>query len=80
MELVRFTAHVRHWNPEKQRGLAVADVPSEHIATLGGLRQLLCDDENVPIRIGEDRARAQRVPRQRHGVVVRCFVLERRAC
>jgi hypothetical protein len=39
MELVRFTAHVRHWNPEKQRGLAVADVPSEHIATLGGLRQ-----------------------------------------
>ena len=39
MEPIRFTGQVRHWNPEKQSGLAVMDVPAEGIATLGGLRQ-----------------------------------------
>jgi Domain of unknown function (DUF1905) len=36
---IRFTAQVRYWNPEKGSGLAVADVPAEHIAGIGGLKQ-----------------------------------------
>ena len=39
MEPIRFAGTIRHWNPEKQSGAAVVDVPSEHIATLGGLKQ-----------------------------------------
>jgi uncharacterized protein DUF1905 len=39
MEPFRFAGQIRHWNPEKQSGLAVMDVPSEGIATLGGLKQ-----------------------------------------
>jgi len=39
VEPIRFAGTIRHWNPEKQSGLAVVDVPSEHIATLGGLKQ-----------------------------------------
>ena len=39
MEPIRFAGTIRHWNPEKQSGLAVVDVPSDHIATLGGLKQ-----------------------------------------
>jgi hypothetical protein len=39
MEPIRFTGQIRHWNPEKQSGLAVVDVPSDYIATLGGLKQ-----------------------------------------
>lgn len=39
MDAVRFTGQIRYWNPEKQTGLAVVDVPAEHIFTLGGLRQ-----------------------------------------
>jgi hypothetical protein len=39
MEPVRFTGQVRRWNPEKQSGLAVVDVPSEHVPALGGLKQ-----------------------------------------
>jgi hypothetical protein len=39
MAPVRFTGRIRHWNPEKQSGLAVIDVPADHVATLGGLRQ-----------------------------------------
>ena len=34
-----FTARVRYWNEEQQSGLAVLDVPGEHVETLGGLRQ-----------------------------------------
>ena len=34
-----FTATVRYWNEEKQSGLCVIDVPDEHVAALGGLRQ-----------------------------------------
>ncbi len=39
MEPIRFTSHVRYWNPEKGSGLAVADVPAEHVAAIGGLKQ-----------------------------------------
>lgn len=39
MEPIRFRSEIRYWNPEKRSGLAVADVPSEHIATMGGLKQ-----------------------------------------
>jgi hypothetical protein len=39
MDPIRFTAQIRHWNPEKQSGLAVLDVPAEHVPTLGGLKQ-----------------------------------------
>lgn len=39
MEPVRFAGTIRHWNPEKRSGLAVVEVPSDHIATLGGLKQ-----------------------------------------
>ena len=39
MEPIRFAGTIRHWNPEKQSGLAVVDVPPDHVATLGGLRQ-----------------------------------------
>jgi hypothetical protein len=36
---VRFAGRIRHWNEEKASGLAVVDIPGEHIVTLGGLRQ-----------------------------------------
>jgi hypothetical protein len=39
VEPIRFAATIRHWNPEKHSGLAVVDVPSDHVATLGGLKQ-----------------------------------------
>jgi uncharacterized protein DUF1905 len=36
---IRFAAKIRHWNPERSTGLAVADVPAEHVPSLGGLKQ-----------------------------------------
>ncbi len=39
MEPIRFRALLRYWNPEKDSGLAVADIESEHIAAIGGLKQ-----------------------------------------
>ena len=39
MDAIRFRASIRYWNPEKQSGLAVADIPAEDIPTLGGLKQ-----------------------------------------
>ena len=36
---MKFTASIRYWRPERESGLAVADVPEEHIAPLGGLKQ-----------------------------------------
>ena len=39
MEAVRFTGQIRHWNPEKASGLAVVDIPAEHVTALGGLKQ-----------------------------------------
>jgi uncharacterized protein DUF1905 len=39
VEPIRFAAPIRYWSPEKASGLAVADIPPEHVATLGGLKQ-----------------------------------------
>ena len=39
MEPIRFRSEIRYWNPEKQSGLAVADIPAEHVGAIGGLRQ-----------------------------------------
>jgi hypothetical protein len=39
MDAVRFSGQIRYWNPEKPGGLAVTDIPAEHIATFGGLKQ-----------------------------------------
>lgn len=39
MEPIRFAARIRYWNPDKASGLAVCDVPPEHVASLGGLKQ-----------------------------------------
>jgi len=44
---IRFRSEIRYWNPEKQSGLAVADIPSEHVAPIGGLKQ-----QRVQGRIG----------------------------
>jgi Domain of unknown function (DUF1905) len=37
---MRFQATIRYWRPDQQSGLAVADIPDEHIAPLGGLKQM----------------------------------------
>lgn len=37
---MKFRAKIRYWRPESQSGLAVADIPSEHIPALGGLKQM----------------------------------------
>lgn len=39
MEPIRFRGPIRYWNPEKASGLAMTDVPAEHITRLGGLKQ-----------------------------------------
>jgi hypothetical protein len=39
MEPIRFAGSIRYWNPERASGLAVADIPASHVATLGGLKQ-----------------------------------------
>jgi uncharacterized protein DUF1905 len=39
MEPIRFSSTIRYWNPGKASGLAVADIPEEHIAAIGGLKQ-----------------------------------------
>jgi hypothetical protein len=39
MDAIRFAARIRYWNPEKASGLSVADIPAEHHAAIGGLRQ-----------------------------------------
>jgi hypothetical protein len=36
---MKFKATIRYWRPEREGGLAVADIPGEHIAALGGLKQ-----------------------------------------
>jgi hypothetical protein len=36
---IRFAGEIRYWNPEKASGLAVADVPPQHVEALGGLKQ-----------------------------------------
>ena len=39
MEPIRFAGEIRYWNPAKQSGLAVVDVPAEGVAAIGGLKQ-----------------------------------------
>ncbi len=40
LHAVKFQATIRYWKPDSTSGLAVADVPTEHIAPLGGLKQM----------------------------------------
>jgi hypothetical protein len=37
---MRFRSKVRHFRPEQQSGLAVADIPADVTAKLGGLKQM----------------------------------------
>ena len=37
---MKFHATIRYWRPERESGLAVAEIPSDHIAPLGGLKQM----------------------------------------
>lgn len=37
---MKFRATIRYWRPESHSGLAVVDIPSEHIQRLGGLKQI----------------------------------------
>lgn len=37
---MKFRARIRYWNPKATSGLAVADIPTKHIASLGGLKQI----------------------------------------
>ena len=39
MDPIRVGSEIRYWNPEKRSGLAVADIPGEHIGAIGGLKQ-----------------------------------------
>jgi hypothetical protein len=39
MSPIRFAGAIRHWNPDKASGLAVVDVPPEHVDAIGGLKQ-----------------------------------------
>ena len=39
MDPLRFTGLVRYWDPEKSKGLAVADIPPSLIPAFGGLKQ-----------------------------------------
>jgi Domain of unknown function (DUF1905) len=36
---MKFRSTIRHFRPERASGLAVADIPGEHIGPLGGLKQ-----------------------------------------
>ncbi len=40
MATVRFHGQIRRWREEALGGLAVIDIPGEHVATLGGRRQM----------------------------------------
>jgi hypothetical protein len=39
MDPQRFSNRIRYWNPDKGSGLAVVDIPAEHIEPIGGLKQ-----------------------------------------
>ena len=39
MDRIRFAGTIRYWDPAKNSGLAVVDIPTEHIPALGGLKQ-----------------------------------------
>jgi len=36
---IHFTGTIRRWNPDKASGLAVIDIPVDHVRALGGLKQ-----------------------------------------
>jgi len=57
METLRFAGHVRDWNPEKPGGLAVADIPAEHVEVFGGLKQ-----QRVRGRIGDSEFASNVMP------------------
>ena len=40
METQRFSGRIRFWNPEKASGLALVDIPPEHVEPIGGLKQV----------------------------------------
>jgi hypothetical protein len=39
MDAQRFNGTIRYWNPDKDSGLAVVDIPTEHVEAIGGLKQ-----------------------------------------
>lgn len=39
MDHIRFAGTIRYWEPAKASGLAVVDIPAEHIPALGGVKQ-----------------------------------------
>ncbi|HEU5203048.1 MAG TPA: DUF1905 domain-containing protein [Candidatus Limnocylindrales bacterium] len=39
MDARHFSGTIRYWNPDKGSGLAVVDIPAEHVEAIGGLRQ-----------------------------------------
>ena len=39
MDPIRFVGTIRYWDPAKASGLAVVDIPGEHIPAIGGLKQ-----------------------------------------
>jgi hypothetical protein len=39
-ERLTFTGRIRLWDDTKDGGLAVIDIPAEHVAALGGRRQM----------------------------------------
>ena len=39
MTPIRFGTQIRYWDPVKGSGLAVADIPDEHVPAIGGLKQ-----------------------------------------
>ena len=39
IEPVRWTGRIRFWDPAKSSGLAVVDVPADHVSFIGGLKQ-----------------------------------------
>jgi hypothetical protein len=39
LDPIRFTSIIRYWDPARNGGLAVADVPADLVPVIGGLRQ-----------------------------------------
>ena len=39
MDAIRFIARIRYLDPAKAGGLAVIDIPADHVQALGGLKQ-----------------------------------------
>ncbi len=42
---VKFSGRIRHWREDPPGGLAVIDIPEEHVAALGGRRQWKVEGE-----------------------------------